>query len=410
MYRKEYSESYTTPAPMYRKEYSESYTTPAPMYRKEYSESYKYSATPQVNWGFFISEEIVNRNQEHQKIKFSEIDCELNKQIVFYDWENINFGQDYIYEWTDKFKAEKFLEDLSVLRKRCPDVKVSIDPEFIWNNEIADQIAKNKVSVSQLAKSLTDFTVKYNADGFVISNRPGVVLNDKITYEFLKELRRLFSQNKLKLFLGYGPRENMSYVRPLAFEFADLIFIYTFNLGSANRNTLEHQSPTYSNDWRSASGIIDLFINMGVQKSKISLLVNPYGFSFKRIKSTSETEIGCPAAGVGSLIYPGNTIVVEGKNTSPFSHDLPTVCQVINNPEWTKKYDDVAQVPYAFNDEQWMGYEDEKSIKAKADIVKEKGIGGVTIFMINSDDINNRCGNGEYSFIRAFANEFAYSD
>ncbi len=47
---------------------------------------------------------------------------------------------------------------------------------------------------------------------------PSVVLNDKLTYEFLKELKRSFTQNKLQLIFTYGPFDDLSYVRPVAFE------------------------------------------------------------------------------------------------------------------------------------------------------------------------------------------------
>ena len=114
--------------------------------------------------------------------------------------------------------------------------------------------------------------------------------------------------------------------------------------------------------------MIDAFVNMGAQRSQISLTVEPFGVSFKRVSCQSEVEPGCPAKSLGSIIYSENTLYVEGKNVWPFYHDLPTICRVVANPEWTKKYDSVAQVPYAYNSEQWMSYDNEQSIKAKVNI------------------------------------------
>jgi len=110
---------------------------------------------------------------------------------------------------------------------------------------------------------------------------------------------------------------------------------------------------------------------MGADRSKISLLVSTTGNSFKRIKCTSETELNCPAAGLGTVIYSEKTLVVESKNNQAYFHDRPTICRIISNPEWTKKYDNFAQVPYAYNSEQWIGYENEQSIKVKVNIEKK---------------------------------------
>jgi len=81
-----------------------------------------------------------------------------------------------------------------------------------------------------------------------------------------------------------------------------------------NRKTLEHPFPTFSADFRSFNGMIDAFINMGADRSKLSILVEPYGFSFKRVACTSETELNCPADGLGSVIYSEKTLVVNGIN------------------------------------------------------------------------------------------------
>ncbi len=152
------------------------------------------------------------------------------------------------------------------------------------------------------------------------------------------------------------------------FRFGDLIIVYTDSFTTENRNTLDHPTPSFSNDLRSSNGIIEAFINMGADRSKISLTVNAYGFSFKRVACTSETELNCPAAGLGTIIYSEKTLVVESKNVQPFYHDRPTICRIITDPEWTKKYDDAAQVPYAYNSEQWIGYDNEQSVKVKVNI------------------------------------------
>jgi hypothetical protein len=131
---------------------------------------------PKVNWAYWLNDGLFNQNQEHQKTDFAAVDCDLNKNIIFYDFKNINFGQEFVYEWTDESVAKAFSEKLAQIRKRCPDVRVVIDPQLDWNQELADQIVQKKVSVSQLANSITDFNTKYYIDGI------GMVQQFKITF------------------------------------------------------------------------------------------------------------------------------------------------------------------------------------------------------------------------------------
>lgn len=111
---------------------------------------------------------------------------------------------------------------------------------------------------------------------------------------------------------------------------------------------------------------------MGAPRSKISLELDNYGMSFKRIPCTPQTEPGCPADGLGSSIYSEMILEVNSKIPWPFVHDRDTLCRMIDDPTWTKKFDDEAQVPYAFNSEQWMSYENEKSLKIKVIIHNKK--------------------------------------
>lgn len=104
---------------------------------------------------------------------------------------------------------------------------------------------------------------------------------------------------------------------------------------------------------------------MGAPRSIISLGLDTYGFSFRRIPCKPQTEAGCPANSTGYPIQTETILVVNSKNVVPFLQDRYTVCRLINDPTWTKKFDDVAKVPYAYNSEQWISYENEKSIRIK---------------------------------------------
>ena len=147
-------------------------------------------------------------------------------------------------------------------------------------------------------------------------------------------------------------------------SYLDEIIIVTY---AVNTNLLEHQSPAYSSsDFRSVDGVVDMFLNFGVPNNKISVAFPPAGYSWKRISCNSNTDIECPSNGeADAFLYPEDVLTQYSKDISIPWQDYKTVCRVINDPSWTKVFDEEQKVPYAYNDQFWMGFDDYTSWKIK---------------------------------------------
>ena len=68
--------------------------------------------------------------------------------------------------------------------------------------------------------------------------------------------------------------------------------------------------------------------------------------------------------------------------------------------EWS----DEAQVPYAFSPDEWIGYEDTRSIDIKAKYIVDKGFAGAMFFSLNYDDHDGGCKKGKYPLLRVINN------
>ena len=71
-----------------------------------------------------------------------------------------------------------------------------------------------------------------------------------------------------------------------------------------------------------------------------------------------------------------------------------------NKSPWHLKWESKQMVPYAYHDNQWIGYENEKSVALKVDYVKKHNLGGVMIWAVEMDDFRGICDAKRYPLLR----------
>lgn len=67
-------------------------------------------------------------------------------------------------------------------------------------------------------------------------------------------------------------------------------------------------------------------------------------------------------------------------------------CLKLQNESWTERIDYKAKVPYAVKDEDWVSYDDARSITAKINYAKKLNVTNVMIWSIETDDFLGLCG------------------
>ncbi|XP_039275778.1 endochitinase-like [Nilaparvata lugens] len=68
------------------------------------------------------------------------------------------------------------------------------------------------------------------------------------------------------------------------------------------------------------------------------------------------------------------------------------ICTYVQKNGWTQSWADGAFCPYAYQGDQWVGFDNERSIQMKMDFIKQKGLAGAMMWSIDQDDFTGMCG------------------
>ncbi len=84
------------------------------------------------------------------------------------------------------------------------------------------------------------------------------------------------------------------------------------------------------------------------------------------------------------------------------------ICKLIDNG-WTKEWNDEQKIPYAFKDDQWVGYDDPKSISLKCEYVVKRKLAGAMLWSLDLDDFTGSfCKEGKYPLLSTIKVLFLY--
>lgn len=125
---------------------------------------------------------------------------------------------------------------------------------------------------------------------------------------------------------------------------------------------------------------VNLWLQGGCPADKVVLGVPLFGRTYL-LDTPEGNSVGSPTIGAGSA----------GEYTNePGYLGYCEICAML--PNMTIRWDEKAQCPYAFNAVEWIGYEDERSLRAKIDWAVEKRLAGIYAFSLDLDDYRGHCG------------------
>eukprot|EP00090_Calanus_glacialis_P000625 TRINITY_DN1040_c0_g1_i1.p1 TRINITY_DN1040_c0_g1~~TRINITY_DN1040_c0_g1_i1.p1 ORF type:complete len:1056 (-),score=204.14 TRINITY_DN1040_c0_g1_i1:2491-5658(-) len=187
-------------------------------------------------------------------------------------------------------------------------------------------------------------------------------------------------------------------------KYLDFINVMTYDFHGQWEKEVGHNSPLYP--LNSATGFqkrltVDFsakeWVRQGAPKEKLIIGMPVYGRTFTLVDSTL-FDIGAPATGGGD---PGR-YTGEAGFLSYYE-----ICDFLHKDNTTLVWDNEQQVPFAYRGNQWVGFDDERSLKTKTSWLKNEGFGGIMVWSVDLDDFRGYCGTGKYPLIKTMKSELA---
>lgn len=284
------------------------------------------------------------------------------------------------------------------LKERNPAVKTLIAIGG-WNEGGArfSAVVGSDALRATFVRNIVDFVKKYNFDGFDLdweypaNTERGGKPEDRPNFsKLLKELRAAFDPEGLLLTAAVAAPENAIttyYEVPELSKYLDFINVMTYDIhGSWEKETGEN-APLYpasidTSPYLNVKACIEGWIRQGAAPEKIVLGMGTYGRSFT-LAEANQHGLGAPTYGGGNSGPYTNQMGMLGYNE---------IVEKLRDGELTVVWNEEQQVPYAYGGNQWVGYDDPKSIKVKCEFAKQMNLGGGMIWSLETDDFHGVSG------------------
>lgn len=136
---------------------------------------------------------------------------------------------------------------------------------------------------------------------------------------------------------------------------------------------------------------VEAWLSRNVSSTKLVLGCPMYGVSYK-LQNAANHTIGSAADGFG---FKGRALYYN------------EICNLTTYQNWTAVSVENGQLiggTYAYQDDQWVGYDAIEDARAKARYVVEKELGGFMIWSLDEDDFKNVCQTGKYPLLSTLSN------
>ncbi|KAB0801555.1 hypothetical protein PPYR_05909 [Photinus pyralis] len=260
-----------------------------------------------------------------------------------------------------------------------------------WNegSENYSKMAGNPSLRTNFIISAINLMNQYGFDGFDIDweypAQRGGVPEDKVNFvTLIREFRQALGNGRvLSIAAGATPSHIVSSydVSALTHDL-DFINVMTYDLHASWDGVTGANAPLFSSSGVSVSQCIDAWIASGAPSSKLVMGIPVYGRTYT-LANSQVNGIGVPAPHPGT---PGPFTQEEG--TIGYNE----ICLQLLTGQWVVVWDDAQKIPYAYKENQWVSYDEQRSVGVKVQYIKQRDLGGAMIWSIDTDDFRGTCG------------------
>ncbi|KAL5291960.1 CHIA.2 family protein [Megaselia abdita] len=279
--------------------------------------------------------------------------------------------------------------NLNLLKSTNPELK-TLAAIGGWNqgSNLYSTVAASPSLRQNFITSVIDFIQRHGFDGIDLdweypgqrdSSNPSLDKQNFVIW--LQEIQAAFESYGFILKVACSATQSsasISYDIPEISKYVDMIGIMTYDLHGSWDGVTGMNAPLYSNDGLNVDAGINYWLQQGAPASKLLMGVAFYGRTFT-LANSANNGIGAASNGPGS---PG-----------PYTQESGFLgYNEICSSSWNNVWSDDQKVPYAYQGNQWVGYDDVQSLQLKMDYMISKGLAGVMIWSIETDDFLGRCG------------------
>ncbi|KAH8372054.1 hypothetical protein KR093_009814, partial [Drosophila rubida] len=208
--------------------------------------------------------------------------------------------------------------------------------------------------------------------------------------DFLHELKLVLQQHKAMLMVAVSARLDAktlaAYDIPSIVKYTDFVSLQVHSHQDPYSRQLRYNAPLSGNKYRSVESCVTHWVKQSKMPSKLLLVIPLFAQSYTM--DGPRTKVGSISKGPGRQ---------QRGSLRPGFMTYGDFCKQAGN--WQKQFDTGAQVPYAYKDDQWISYEDGRSISAKVHLVDKQHLAGVLVMSVDADDTDAECGE-RFSLLR----------